>query len=131
MSTGINFGQYFDSFTVKNPFTDMKGGVNTSPQAYGFIPSIKKDVYTAENLGKISRLQESQKMFPTSGTMATPVTNPISSVKPQTFGQTISGLNKNPFLSFVRGEAAKNTPLNEDAIIVENGVVGYSLNLIC
>ena len=129
MGINLYFGKYYDSSSMSNPFTDIRAAANPSPQLKAFVLP-EKSISLFGNVKKINGIQKTQKMYPASGAMAAPVTNPISGVKPQTFGQTIESLNKNPFLSFVRGERAQNMPLNEDAITVKNGVAGGCLNII-
>lgn len=89
------------------------------------------------NIKKLEKVTEAAKMQKTYklGSISTTFINPATVVttnplKPVSFQQTIAKFNKNPLLSFMRGEAARNIPLNDEAIVVENGFLGGNLNVI-
>ena len=95
-----------------NPFLAQIGGINA--QALAINPKV--------------------------GGKQTPAVQPYSPQAPQSgqgggalagFSQAIAGLNYNPQLSFLRGEAMTNMPLgNAEAINVKGGKAGIALNVI-
>ena len=84
-----------------------------------------------KELEKVTKLDKSQKTYQL-GSLSTTFVNPTvtNPITPVSFGQTVAGFNQNPLLSFMRGEYAQNVPLYNDAIAVDNGFLGYSLNVI-
>lgn len=141
MAISFNLGHYHDSSRTISSAIDFSKGVNkgqpSNPAArFSFFVSgvseitRKKDEFAAIGMQKVVKPQSSQYVPKFGSVLTKPVSNPISGIRPERLGKYIPMMNSNPLMSFMRGEAGQNIPLEEDAIAVKDGYAGACLNLI-
>lgn len=129
LPSGLHGGQG-DNPVCGGPPQSSPATAATTSQLSAVNDSFNVNIKKLEKVTEAEKMQKSYKLGSVSTTYINPATAVANPVKPVTFGQSISKFNKNPLLSFMRGEYAQNVPLYNDAIAVENGFLGYNLNVI-
>ena len=141
MAIILNLGHYHDSSRTISSAIDFSKGVNkgqpSNPAARFSFPiaeiseiTRKKEEFSVISAQKVIKPQASQYIPKFGSVLTKPVSNPISGIRPEGLGKYIPVMNSNPLMSFMRGEAGRNIPLEEDAISVKGGFAGACLNLI-